>query len=370
MGKDVEPLALKIMIEEAINFDAPLVSFDAETHVLELWHGPTLAFKDFGARFMARLMKYFREGKDKELIILTATSGDTGSAVAHGFLGVPGIRVIILYPSGKVSDIQEKQLTTMGQNISALEIEGTFDDCQRLVKQTFTDQELRAKLDLSSANSINIARLIPQSFYYAWACAQIGKTDKPIIVSVPCGNFGNLTAGLIAKRMGIPITRFIAATNSNDIVPKYLLTGKFTPAASKKTISNAMDVGNPSNFVRMLELYDHSVENMRQDIVGYSFSDDATRMAIKEVYKRHGYILDPHGAVAYLGLEKYQKEYGKEYRGIFFATAHQAKFLDIVQPLINDPIPVPERLQEYMKREKRSIVLSSEFEQLKRYLLG
>ena len=365
-GDEVLAAELRGIVERAINFDAPLVTLDESTSVLELFHGPTLAFKDFGARFMAQLMSYFARDSKREITILVATSGDTGSAVASGFLGVPNIRVVILYPSGKVSPLQEKQLTTMGGNITALEVNGVFDDCQRLVKQAFVDPELSARLQLASANSINIARLIPQSFYYFYAVGRLGGA-RPIAISVPSGNFGNLTAGLIAKRMGLQVTRFIAATNANDVFGQFLQTGRFEPRASKETISNAMDVGNPSNFARMRELYP-ALEDMRRDIVSFSFSDKETRAAIGRVFKKIGYILDPHGAVSYLGFQTYLADH-PDSRGIVLETAHPAKFPEVVEAELGKKIETPARLAAYAKKEKVSTRIDADFDALKTFLM-
>lgn len=367
---DVPEDILRRIVEEAINFDAPLVRLDDETYVLELFHGPTLAFKDFGARFMARLMGYFVQGADRELTILVATSGDTGSAVAHGFLNVSGIRVFILYPSGGVSPTQEKMLTTLGGNITALEIQGTFDDCQKLVKQAFVDQELREKLFMSSANSINIARLIPQSFYYFYAYGQLADISKPVVISVPSGNFGHLTAGLMAKRMGLPVTKFIAACNANDVVADYLRTGQYKPRQSQKTLSNAMDVGAPSNFARMLELYGHDVEKMRADVWSIGCTDAQTREMIKEVYEKCNYILDPHGAVGYWGLKQYRAANAEQCAGIFFETAHPAKFPETVEEVLGVKVDVPERMRDYISKEKQAVLLPNDFVNFKAFLLG
>lgn len=360
---------LKKIVDRAINFDAPLKNISEGVYTLELFHGPTLSFKDFGARFMAQLMGYFVQQREQILNILVATSGDTGSAIAHAFLGVPGIRVWILYPKGKISGSQEKQMTTMGDNITALEIEGTFDDCQRLVKQAFTDHELRQKLALTSANSINIARLIPQSFYYFYVYAQLKERNLPLVVSIPCGNFGNLTAGLIAKKMGLPVSRFIAATNVNDSVPQYLETGIFKPHSSKHTLSNAMDVGNPSNFTRMLDLYQHDLEKMRQDIFGVSFTDSQTEAIMREVFDKDNYLLDPHGAVAYLGLITYFAHHSGKVNGVFLETAHPAKFADDVERITDQKVSIPQRLKVVLSKEKQSVVLSASFEELKETLL-
>ncbi|MGQ9805413.1 MAG: threonine synthase [Chlorobiales bacterium] len=362
---------LKAIIEEAINFDAPLVRLDATTYVLELFHGETLAFKDFGARFLARLMKHYLQDSKQETLILVATSGDTGSAVAHGFLGMDGFKVCLLYPSGKVSKIQEQQLTTIGGNVTALEIQGTFDDCQRLVKQAFLDSELRARFQLSSANSINIGRLIPQMFYYLRAYSQLHHSvlSKPLVFSVPSGNFGNLTAGLFAKQMGLPVSKFIAATNINDIVPKFLSNGIFEPKPSIQTLSNAMDVGNPSNFARMLALYG-SVETMREVIFGASFTDAQTLEGMREIYRRYEYIAEPHTAIGYLGLEQYRREVGNNHVGIILATAHPTKFIDAIEQAGLKAPAVPERLARALQKQKQSILLPNDFSALKAFLIS
>jgi len=359
---------LRTIVQESFNFDVPIVKLDKHLYMLELFHGPTCAFKDFAARFMARLFGFFAERAEKEITILVATSGDTGSAVAHGFLNVVGVKVIILYPSGKVSPLQEKQLTGMGGNITALEVQGTFDDCQKLAKQAFLDKELRERMNLASANSINVARLLPQSFYYVYLSTQLNSKNLPIVVSVPSGNFGNLTAGIIAKKMGTPVAKFIASTNSNDVVPEYLQTGNFRPKPSISTISNAMDVGNPSNFARMLDLYANDVEKMKEDILGTSFSDVATREAILDVFQKYRYIMDPHGAVAYLGLRDFLNKFNG-YTGIFLETAHPAKFFEEVEKVINKPVSMPDRLKSYLDREKRAILLENDFLELKNFLL-
>ncbi len=365
---DVPENTLMDIVRESFNFDLPLVELDKQLYALELFHGPTCAFKDFAARFMARLFGFFVEKSQQKITILVATSGDTGSAVAHGFLNVNGVKVIILYPSGKVSPLQEKQLTGMGGNITALEVQGTFDDCQKLVKQAFLDRELKESMILASANSINIARLLPQSFYYVYLSARLSKKNVPVAVSVPSGNFGNLTAGIIAKKMGAPIAKFVASTNSNDVVPRYLQTGYFKPKSSVSTISNAMDVGNPSNFSRMLELYDNDVAKMRDDIHGASFSDVATREAISSVFNRYRYIMDPHGAVAYLGLIDFMKSF-KKYAGVFLETAHPAKFFEEVEKVVGVSVSMPDRLESYFKREKRATLLNNDFSELKSFLL-
>ncbi len=360
---------LKNIVQEAFDFDIPIIELDKQIYVLELFHGPTCAFKDFAARFMARLFGFFAETFQKEITILVATSGDTGSAIAHGFLRVSGVKVIILYPSKKVSLLQEKQLTGMGQNITALEVKGNFDDCQKLVRQAFLDKDLREKIELASANSINIARLLPQCFYYIYTCSQLYDSPYPIAISVPSGNFGNLTAGIIAKKMGAPISKFIASTNDNNIVPHYLNTGEYCPKPSVSTISNAMDVGNPSNFSRILKLYNHDVIKMKNDIYGVSFSDAVTKKAIETVFKKHNYILDPHGAVAYLGLQDFSTKF-KEYTGVFLESASPAKFFEEVQNNINRAVPMPHRLKDYLGREKQAILVNNNFNELKNILLS
>jgi threonine synthase len=365
-----EPSLLEI-IEEALNFEVPLVPLSDNLYILELFHGPTLAFKDFGARFMARMFQQQVQKRDQEIVILVATSGDTGSAVAHGFLNVQGINVCLLYPDGKVSRLQEKQMATLGHNIQALKVEGTFDDCQRLVKQAFADPELSEKLCLSSANSINIARLLPQSFYYAYGLAQLQKqTDIIPFFSVPSGNFGNLTAGLWAMKMGMPVSRFLAATNRNDVVTKYLQGGPYRPQPSFSTISNAMDVGNPSNFARIQHLFNHSDEAVRKSIWGQSFTDDETRRCIRRVFNETGYILDPHTAVGVLAAEAYKKESKQSRPAIILSTAHPAKFREVVEPLIDQPMPIPNRLERCLDKEILSLPMESNDFALKDFLLG
>lgn len=359
---------LRTIIDNTIQFDAPLVEVEANIHALELFHGPTLAFKDFGARFMSQLLGYFARQQDRQITILVATSGDTGSAVANGFLEIPGTRVVVLYPSGKVSEIQEKQFTTLGRNITALEVTGTFDDCQRLVKQAFMDNELRQRLFLTSANSINIARLIPQSFYYFHAYAQLQKKGKPVVFSIPSGNFGNLTGGLLAQRMGLPVKKFIASTNINDSVPQYLRTAVFHPHASKQTISNAMDVGNPSNFDRMLDLFNGDHNAMKSVIQGCSFQDIQTKEAMREVFSQHSYMLDPHGAVGYLGLKKYCDESKADVSGVFLETAHPGKFREVVEQTLGTSIKLPNVLEQFMKGTKQTIAMENDFAAFKKYL--
>ena len=370
LGEDLPSSVLRRIVDHAIQFDAPLVTLEPSIFALELFHGPTLAFKDFGARFLAGLLGYFAQQQSREVVILVATSGDTGSAVANGFMNVPGTRVIVLYPSGKVSEIQEKQFTTLGGNVTALEINGTFDDCQALVKSAFIDEEINQKLLLTSANSINIARLIPQSFYYFWAYASMQDKSSDLAFSVPSGNFGNLTAGLMAKRMGLPVKQFIAATNINDVVPSYLQTGLFSPRPSQQTISNAMDVGNPSNFYRMLDLYDRDFASLSQDVLSYSFTDKETKQAMNEVYASKGYVLDPHGAVGYLGLIKYLWQSTNRITGVFLETAHPGKFREVVEETIHQKLSLPERLNKFLISEKVSTPLSRKFDDLKSFLLA
>jgi threonine synthase len=369
IGDSVPHSVLREIVETAINFDAPLVQVEDDIYCLELFHGPSHAFKDFGARFMARLMSYYLQKTHKEINILVATSGDTGGAVALGFLNQPGINVTILYPSGMVSNIQEKQLTTLGGNITAIEIKGTFDDCQKLVKQAFLDSELTKKKNLSSANSINIARLIPQSFYYYYAYSKLKPKGKPLVFSIPSGNFGNLTAGLMAKRMGLPVEKFVASTNANSVVPEYLESGKFNPRPSVSTLSNAMDVGNPSNFARMAALYENNVDLMRADVEGYSFTDDETKEALAKVYADSKYIMCPHTSVAYLGLKKSLQTQTKKVSGVFLGTAHPAKFMDVIEESIAKEIILPSSLKAAMAKEKKSIQMAPDFRLLKEFLL-
>jgi len=365
---EIPLIDLKKIVDESISFDAPLVKLDEANHVLELFHGPTLAFKDFGARFMAKTLSYFRD--EKEITILVATSGDTGSAVANGFYNVDGIKIVLLYPSGKVSKIQEQQLTTLGGNVTALEVEGNFDDCQRLVKQAFADQQLNELLNLSSANSINIARLIPQSFYYFYAYSQLINKQKEIVFSVPSGNFGNLTAGLIAYKMGLPVKNFIASVNSNDVFPNYISEGRFEAKPSVQTISNAMDVGNPSNFARLSNLFGDDYAVIKSLIKSFSFSDDETKNAIKEVEEKFNYVIDPHGAVGYLGLQKYYKEVRNECNGIILETAHPAKFKSTVDEVLNIDLPLPKELASCMNKEKQAAQISNNYSEFKSYLIN
>ena len=359
LGEDIPNDTLKQIVNKAISFPIPLKQLDENLYVLELFHGPTLAFKDVGARFMAGLFQYFLRNENREVVILVATSGDTGSAVANAFYNIKGVKVVILYPSGKVSELQEKQLTTMGGNITALEVEGNFDDCQRLVKQAFADAELNSRLNLTSANSINFARLFPQSFFYFNAIAQLGKVDKPVVISVPSGNFGNLTSGLIAKKMGLPVHRFIAATNRNHVVPDYLKSGEYLPQQTHHTITNAMDVGNPSNFPRMSEIYQKLHSDMAADIKGFWYTDGQTRSAMADLQKKFAYQSDPHGAVAYAGLK--ESGFLKDNIGIFLETAHPAKFPDEVEKSTNQKVQIPQALTEIMKLEKNAIEIPNSY---------
>jgi threonine synthase len=366
---DVPDEVLWQIVSEAVNFPVKLVSLSPGLHILELFHGPTLAFKDFGARFMARLMGYFVRGETRPLKVLVATSGDTGSAVAHGFLRVPGIRVVILYPSKRISEAQEKQFTTLGENITALEVAGTFDDCQRLVKQAFSDAELNNRAWLTSANSINIGRLLPQMFYHVAAYRQLPVASVPLIVSVPSGNFGNLTAGIFAKRIGLPVAKYVAATNANDVVPEYLRTGEFHPRAAQATFSNAMDVGNPNNFPRLLDLCRNRLEYVQKEIWGHRATDKETLAAMKMLHERFGYIADPHTAVGVLGWEAYKTEHPEPAQGLVLATAHPAKFADVVTKAIGTAPPLPDRLAAYLKRDKLSLPISSSYDDFKQFLL-
>ena len=368
-GEDVPAETLKYIVYDTLNFDVPAVKVKDNIYSLELFHGPTLAFKDVGGRFMARLLGYFirKEGK-KEVNVLVATSGDTGSAVANGFLGVEGIHVYVLYPKGKVSEIQEKQFTTLGKNITAIEVDGTFDDCQALVKNAFMDKELNAHMQLTSANSINVARFLPQSFYYFYAYAQMKKQGLAdnLVVCVPSGNFGNITAGLFGKKMGLPIKRFIAANNRNDIFYQYLKTGEYNPRPSIATIANAMDVGDPSNFARIIDLYGGSHDKIAAEISGETYTDEQISETVQKVYEETGYLLDPHGACGYRALTE---ELQPGETGVFLETAHPAKFLQTVQNIIGAEVKIPEKLQEFMRGKKLSVPMSKDFASFKEYLM-
>lgn len=368
-GEDVPAETLKQIVYDTLSFDVPVVRVKENIYSLELFHGPTLAFKDVGGRFMARLLGYFirKEGK-RQVNVLVATSGDTGSAVANGFLGVEGIHVYVLYPKGKVSEIQEKQFTTLGRNITAVEVDGTFDDCQALVKSAFMDQELNERMQLTSANSINVARFLPQAFYYFYAYAQMKKLgrEKELVVCVPSGNFGNITAGLFAKWMGLPVKRFIAANNRNDIFYQYLKTGQYAPKPSVQTIANAMDVGDPSNFARILDLYEGSHDAIASEISGETYTDDQIRETVQLTYDETGYLLDPHGACGYRALSE-NLQPGEV--GVFLETAHPAKFLHTVEDIIGTDINIPEKLKAFMNGTKQSVPMSKNFMTFKEWLL-
>lgn len=368
-GEDIPVDDLRKIVYETLCFDIPIVQVKENIFSLELFHGPTLAFKDVGARFMARILGYFvKGGNSKRINVLVATSGDTGSAVANGFLNVDGVQVYVLYPKGKVSEIQEKQFTTLGNNITALEIDGCFDDCQALVKSAFMDEELRSKMFLTSANSINLARFLPQSFYYFWSYALLKRMgrEREVVISVPSGNFGNLTAGLFAKQMGLPVKYFIAANNRNDIFYNYLQTGEYNPRPSIATIANAMDVGNPSNFARVISLYNNDYDAICKDISGGTFDDRQIAEAVKRVYGETGYLLDPHGACGYLALEE---RLGEGETGVFLETAHPAKFKETIEDILQQDIQIPEKLKEFMRGEKQSVALGGSFKEFKEYLL-
>ena len=358
---------LEKILETVLDFDFPLVKLDENTAVLELFHGPTMAFKDVGARFMAKCLEYFNREDDQEVTILVATSGDTGGAVANGFLGVKGVKVVILYPSGKVSDIQERQLTTLGNNITALEVQGTFDDCQHMVKTAFLDESILAKRKLTSANSINVARWLPQMFYYLFAYKAVKHKGRKLVFSVPSGNFGNICAGMVAHRLGMPCSQFIAATNVNDTVPQFMENRVYAPKPSVATISNAMDVGDPSNFIRVRQLYDNQFPSLQKHLSSYSFNDLETRDAMKALYKKYGYIADPHGAVGYLGLRSYQQEQ-QDVLGIFLETAHPIKFLDVVKDTLHLELPLPPQIRKVMNKEKVSLPVTT-YVDLKEFLL-
>ena len=364
VGDEIPTEKLKEIIAATVSFDFPLVKVDDNIASLELFHGPTMAFKDVGAKFMAQCLEYFNQGNTEEITVLVATSGDTGGAVANGFLGAKGVNVVILYPSGKVSDIQEKQLTTLGQNIKALEVDGVFDDCQEMVKTAFLDEEITKTL--TSANSINVARWLPQMFYFFFAYKALHKTQKELVFSVPRGNFGNICAGIMAQKLGLPIKHFVASTNINDTVPNYLVDGIYNPKPSKATISNAMDVGNPSNFIRILELFNNDIEALRSAFSSYSFTDDATRNTMKEIYTTSGYVADPHGAVGYLGLKKYglnENEFG-----VFLETAHPVKFLDVVEETLPVTVEIPEQIQKVINNKKVAIKAAN-YQDLKDFLI-
>ncbi len=367
VGDEIPEPILKDILADVLSFDFPVVNIEDNIGTLELFHGPTMAFKDVGARFMARCLGYFNKNNKNNVTVLVATSGDTGGAVANGFLGVNGVNVVILYPSGKVSDIQEKQLTTLGQNITALEVDGVFDDCQDMVKTAFLDASITDYKQLTSANSINVARWLPQLFYFLFAYKQIKQKNKEIVFSVPSGNFGNICAGIVAQKLGLPVKHFVAATNSNDTVVRYLETEKYEPKPSVATISNAMDVGNPSNFVRIQQLFDNNFNTLKGKFSAYSYSDLQTKEAMTTVFNNSGYITDPHGAIGYLGLKDYKLE-NNEY-GVFLETAHPVKFLDIVENTLDTTVDIPTQIQNVINKEKHSIAINS-YEELKKFLLS
>ncbi len=375
VGDAIPEEELRRIVSETIKFDIPLVKVTEAIYSLELYHGPTLAFKDIGARFMSRCLGYFvnhsamLRADNKKVIVLVATSGDTGGAVANGFFDVDGVDVVILYPSGKVSSVQEKQLTTLGKNIHALEVNGTFDDCQQMVKQVFTDEELNKKLFLTSANSINVARWLPQQFYYFFAYKQWAQKNNPPVIAVPSGNFGNICAGILANISGLPVKHFIAACNANDIVPSFMQTEKYEPKKAVATISNAMDVGNPSNFVRILEIFQHQFINLKKVLSSCSITDAETKDTLQKVYKTEGYLLDPHGAVGYLALEQYLKNNPSE-KGIVLETAHPVKFYDVVEPVIGEAVPIPIAVQQQLLLKKKSTKIAAEVDLLKEFLLS
>lgn len=359
---------LKEILKSVLDFPFPVIELEKNVATLELFHGPTLAFKDVGARFMAHCLGYFSEDQSSEVTVLVATSGDTGGAVANGFLGVKGVKVVILYPSGKVSDIQERQLTTLGQNITALEVNGNFDDCQNMVKTAFLDSDLKSEMQLTSANSINVARWLPQMFYFLLTYKQLKSKKQPIVFSVPSGNFGNICAGMVAQKLGLPVAHFIAATNVNDTVPLFMRTQEYSPKTSKATISNAMDVGDPSNFIRIRNLYKNNFTELKNHLSSYSFTDKETKQAILSIYNSCNYIADPHGAVGYLGLKEYQKDKSDTF-GVFLETAHPVKFLDVVEETLKLKLPIPSQIQNVLEKNKVSIKIDT-YDELKSYLLS
>ena len=368
VGSEIPEEKLRQIVSKTVNFPIPLIQVNDSIFSLELFHGPTLAFKDIGARFMSRCLGYFVKDDSRKVTVLVATSGDTGGAVANGFYNVDGVEVVILYPSGKVSPVQEKQLTTLGNNIHALEVTGTFDNCQQMVKQAFADKELTQKKFLTSANSINVARWLPQQFYYFFAYKQWLEKDSPLIISVPSGNFGNICAGILAMQSGLPVDHFIAACNVNDIVSDYLETQELKPRQAVATLSNAMDVGNPSNFVRILEIFQHQFPALKSKLSSFSITDAETESVIDEVFKKYQYTLDPHGAVGYLALQRYLAEHSNA-KGIFLETAHPVKFPEAVERATGQKIKLPEHISEIMDREKISTVISPEYEVLRSFLL-
>ena len=367
IGNEINNNKLLEIVKETLDFEFPLVKINDNISALELFQGPTLAFKDVGARFMARSIGHLNKESKEKITVLVATSGDTGGAVANGFLGVEGVNVVILYPRGKVSEIQEKQLTTLGQNITALEVDGVFDDCQEMVKNAFLDSGL-SSVQLTSANSINVARWLPQMFYYFIAYRALKQKNKKLVFSVPSGNFGNICAGLMGQQMGLPINHFIACTNLNDSVPRYLKTGNFEPLPTKQTISNAMDVGNPSNFIRIQTIFNNDIVKMKKTFSGFSYTDNETKKALKEIYAKSKYVADPHGAVGYLGLKKFLSREKKDFYGVFLETAHPVKFIDTVEKTLKLKLPIPERLKETLSKKKVSIPIK-DYSELRSYLL-
>ncbi len=363
VGDEIPANILKEIIKKTISFDFPVVNLDQNIGSLELFHGPTMAFKDVGARFMSQCLEYFNQDKTDEITVLVATSGDTGGAVANGFLNAKGVQVVILYPKGKVSEIQEKQLTTLGNNITALEVDGVFDDCQEMVKSAFLDKNISR--NLTSANSINVARWLPQMFYFFFAYKQVSKHYKDIVFSVPSGNFGNICAGLLAQKLGLPVKHFVASTNINDTVPQYLLNGNYDPKPSKATISNAMDVGNPSNFIRIQELFHNNLSNLKKSFSSFSFSDDETKIMMKSIHDKFNYISEPHGAIGYLGLKKYGLKTNEF--GIFLETAHPVKFLEVVEETLSVNVEIPQKIKQVMSKEKVATSVSN-YQELKIFL--
>ena len=363
IGDEIPATILKEIIKKTISFDFPIVNLDENIGSLELFHGPTMAFKDVGARFMSQCLEYFNQKKTEDITVLVATSGDTGGAVANGFLNAKGVQVVILYPKGKVSEIQEKQLTTLGNNITALEVDGVFDDCQEMVKSAFLDKNISR--NLTSANSINVARWLPQMFYFFFAYKQVANQYKDVVFSVPSGNFGNICAGLLAQKLGLPIKHFVASTNINDTVPQYLINGNYDPKPSKPTISNAMDVGNPSNFIRIQELFDNNLSSLKKSFSSYSFSDDETKIMMKSIHDKFNYISEPHGAIGYLGLKKHGLKTNEF--GVFLETAHPVKFLQVVEETLTVNVEIPSQIKQVMSKEKVAIPISN-YQDLKNFL--
>ena len=369
VGDVIPDNLLKSIVEETVNFDIPLVQITDSIYSLELFHGPTLAFKDIGARFMSRCLGYFAKEKTEKIVVLVATSGDTGGAVANGFYDVPGIEVVILYPSGKVSSVQEKQLTTLGKNIHAIEVNGSFDDCQKMVKETFMDETLKQQVFLTSANSINVARWLPQQFYYYFLWKQWQDKSNPPTIAVPSGNFGNICAGLLAQKACLPIKHFIAACNANDTIPKFFNTGIYKPTTAIATISNAMDVGDPSNFVRILEMFGNENNDLKNSISSVSITDEATAETLLKVFKQTNYLLDPHAAVAYTALQKYLANNPTE-KGVILETAHPVKFYEVIEPITHVKVPIPAAIASQLKLEKKSFKMEADGGKLREWLVG